>query len=361
MPPSSSSPRRRRTTLFNKDGISLFATILPSTDNDDEDQVDDNDGASSPPHQNHDGIILTLTLNRQQSKNVINPTMISLLIQALDVIDTHPMLVHTNNKALIVTGSSLNDHDDCKHPHDKKQTQQKNKSTTAAKFFSNGLDLEWMLQAGNNSSSSNNNNKKTTDPTSQLIESFNSQILARLLILPFRTIAAINGHCIGAGLFLSLACDYRVMRTERGYIQWPEANLGMRLTKGFMELSKAKIGTAASTRRILNDNKEVSLDSRKGGLVVVDHHVLREGILTAKRYISTEALHAGIIDVECNIDELYNVSFDLAKKGLPELSEGMNLSYFDPRAYTEMKIELWTDAYRALKFGKVQDLPESRI
>ena len=151
------------------------------------------------------------------------------------------------------------------------------------------------------------------------------------------------------------------MRTERGYIQWPEANLGMRLTKGFMELSKAKIGTAASTRRILDNNKEVSLDSRQGGLVVDDHHVLREGILTAKRYTSTEALHAGIIDIECNIDELYNASFDLAKKGLPESSEGMNLSYFDPRAYTEMKIELWTDAYRALKFGKVQDLPESRI
>ena len=357
--PSSSSPRRRRTTLFNKNGISLFATILPSTDNDDEDQVDDNDGASSPPHQNHDGIILTLTLNRQQSKNVINPTMISLLIQALDVIDTHPMLVHTNNKALIVTGLSLNDDDDCKH-HDKKQTQQtlKNKSTIVPKFFSNGLDLEWMLQAGNNSSSSNNNK---TDPTSQLIESFNSLILARLLILPFRTVAAINGHCIGAGLFLSLACDYRVMRTDRGYIQWPEANLGMRLTKGFMELSKAKIGTAASTRRIINDNKEVSLDNREEGLVVDDHHVLREGILTAKRYTSTEALHAGIIDVECNIDELYNVSFNLARKGLPESSEGMNLSYFDPRAYTEMKIELWTDAYRALRFGKVQDLPESRI
>ena len=97
MPPSSSSPRRRRTTLFNKDGISLFATILPSTDNDDEDQVDDNDGAS-PPHQNHDGIILTLALNRQQSKNVINPTMISLLIQVIQMqvlIQLHFILILT--------------------------------------------------------------------------------------------------------------------------------------------------------------------------------------------------------------------------------------------------------------------------
>ena len=353
MPPSSRQ-RRRRTTLFNTDGISLFAaTILPSSSDDDE------DGASPQQHQNqneHDGIILTLALTRQHEKNVINPTMISLLIQVLNVIDTHPMLVHTNNKALIITGLSLIDDD-----HDKQtQTLTNNKSTiTTYKFFSNGLDLEWMLQAGNDSSSSSNNKKR--DPTSDLIESFNSEILARLLVLPFRTIAAINGHCIGAGLFLSLACDYRIMRTERGYIQWPEANLGMRLTKGFMELSKAKIGTAAANRRILDDKKVSLNNSIQGGIMVVDHHVLREGILTAKRYTSTEALHAGIIDVECNIDELYNVSFDLAREGLPESSIGMNLSYFDPKAYTEMKIELWTDAYRALKFGKVGDLPESRI
>ena len=147
------------------------------------------------------------------------------------------------------------------------------------------------------------------------------------------------------------------MRTKRGYISWPEANLGMRLTKGFSELSKAK---------------------------VTNHKVLREGILTAKKYTSSEALVNGIVDVECDIEEIYKVAFDRAVEGLPE---SMNLEYFDPKAYSklyecilcayemyihllihphlqllaEMKQEMYTDAYRALKFGKVEDLPYSRI
>ena len=278
-------------TLFDKDGITLFVNGGDKTDGDDS------------------GIIITLSIHRQDSKNVINPTMISLLIEALDIIDSHPMLANTNNKALIITGLSFND---------KYEPQ-----ISASKFFSNGLDLQWMVSA---------DNSKGDDPTSKLIESFNSQVLARILVLPYPTIAAINGHCIGAGLFLSLACDYRIMRSKRGYISWPEANLGMRLTKGFSELSKAKIS---------------------------NHHVLREGILTAKKYTSSKALTSGIIDAECDMEELYNHAFDMAKKTLPET--GMKLEYFDPKAYTEIKMEMWTDAYRALKFGKVEDLPYSRI
>lgn len=109
----------------------------------------------------------------------------------------------------------------------------------------------------------------------------------------------------------------------------------MRLTKGFAELSKAKISV---------------------------HRVLREGLLTAKKYTSSEALSCGIIDAEYPIEELYEHAFQLAKEGLPESSgSGMNLEYFDPKAYTEMKQEMYTDAYRALKFGKVEDLPHSRI
>ena len=256
------SLQRHNQTLFDKDGVSLFATILSPTTSDSDDD--------------HNGIILTLSLHRQHEKNVVNPTSISLLIEALDVIDTHPLLVNTNNKALIITGLAFDT----------------NYIPQTTKFFSNGLDLQWMLQANRNASA--------------LIESYNSQVLARLLTLPFTTIAAINGHCIGAGLFLCLSTDYRIMRTKRGYISWPEANLGMRLTKGFSELSKAKI---------------------------TNHKVLRESILTAKKYTSSEALANSIIDIECDIEELYIVAFDRAVEGLPD---SMNLEYFDPKAYSKL-------------------------
>jgi enoyl-CoA hydratase/carnithine racemase len=319
-------PSRQVLALFNRDGVSLTATILPSPTNDadhDDDIVDDDTADLN--------IILTISLHRHDEKNVINPHMISLLHESLGVIDSHPLVANTCNKALIITGlSSL----DGNHDND-----------SSSKFFSNGLDLQWMLHAANSNSDDNSNdvsssessksdNSTNSNHISKMIESFNAQVLARILTLPFRTIAAINGHCIGAGLFLALACDYRIMRTKRGYLQWPEARLGMRLTKGFMELSKAKIKS---------------------------EDVLREGILTAKKYSPNEALASGIIDATYPIEELYNRAFQLAMAGIPTSPTGMNLEYFDPKSYSEIKVELYTDAYRALSFGKVGDLPYSKI
>lgn len=290
-------------TLFEKDGVSLRAAAPSSS----------SDGG--------EGVILTLALHRHAEKNVVNPTMISALVGALDAIDSHPTSADTHNKALIITGLPFDD------------------EGPPSKFFSNGLDLEWMLKANNsNTDDGATSAKEQGDSTSKMIESFNSLVLARVLTLPFRTIAAINGHCIGAGLFLALACDYRIMRTERGYVQWPEARLGMRLTKGFAELSKAKIGTGRGNAS--------------------DHHVLREGILTAKKYSPSEALASGIVDAIHPIEELYERAFQLATEGLPE---SLNLEYFDPRGYAEIKMEMYSDAYRALKYGKVGDAPDSRI
>jgi len=321
-PPSTIYPTQ---LLFHRGGISVTATVLTPN------ATTDGTGAlqSFDPDTEHNGIIVTLYLHRHAEKNVINPTMIQLLIEALDVIESHELLVNTNNKSLIITGLSP------PAPN----------ATPHGKFFSNGLDLEWMLQS-------------SASETPSMIQNFNSQVLARILTLPYCTVAAINGHCIGAGLFLALACDYRIMRTERGYIQWPEARLGMRLTKGFAELSKAKIVAWRHGDAVAKDRKG------GGGMTTtstwLDRNVLREGIFTAKKYTPSEALECGIIDSQCPVEELYEYAFQWAVDGLPE-SEGRKLKYFDPMAYSMMKMEMYTDAYRALKFGSVEDLPYSRI
>jgi 3-hydroxyacyl-CoA dehydrogenase/enoyl-CoA hydratase/3-hydroxybutyryl-CoA epimerase len=52
-------------------------------------------------------------------------------------------------------------------------------------------------------------------------------IFQKLAQLPFPTVAAINGHCMGGGTELALACDFRLAATESARISLPEIRLGL--------------------------------------------------------------------------------------------------------------------------------------
>ncbi|MBS1135364.1 MAG: fatty acid oxidation complex subunit alpha FadB [Burkholderiaceae bacterium] len=53
-----------------------------------------------------------------------------------------------------------------------------------------------------------------------------NRMLCRFEDLPFPTVAAINGVCLGGGMELALACDYRVMSTAAS-VGFPEVKLGI--------------------------------------------------------------------------------------------------------------------------------------
>ena len=54
-----------------------------------------------------------------------------------------------------------------------------------------------------------------------------NETLCRLEQTPKLVIAAINGHCVGGGLEVALACDLRIARAEAGKIGMPEVALGV--------------------------------------------------------------------------------------------------------------------------------------
>lgn len=101
-------------------------------------------------------------------------------------------------------------------------------TTGTGKFYSNGLDLEWLFA-------------KASDTERQSYIPGVLALMARVLTFPTITVAAINGHAFGAGAQLSLAHDYRIMRSERGYWCMPEIDMKAPLHPGMTALIQARV------------------------------------------------------------------------------------------------------------------------
>src|SRR6476620_7667639 len=81
------------------------------------------------------------------------------------------------------------------------------------KFFSAGADINMLT-------------KESTD-FRNLFALYGHETLARLENTPKLVIAAINGHCVGGGLEIAMACDIRIAKKNAGRTGLAEVNLGV--------------------------------------------------------------------------------------------------------------------------------------
>lgn len=133
--------------------------------------------------------------------------------------------------------------------------------TAEGKFFSNGLDLDWLGQ--------------NSDRINEYVERV-CGLFATVLEAGVPTVAAIQGHCFAAGAMLSLACDFRVMRADRGFWCLPEVDIRIPFTVGMDALIRARL--------------------RK--------QTAHEAMTTGRRYGGEDALAAGIVDAVATEDAL---------------------------------------------------------
>ena len=101
--------------------------------------------------------------------------------------------------------------------------------TTASsrKFFSNGLDLDWLETA------------EEQDRAAFLPEFM--ALMGRLITLPVPSVCAINGHAFGAGFMMALCHDVRLMREDRGFACANEIEIGMVIPDPELALFKHKL------------------------------------------------------------------------------------------------------------------------
>lgn len=125
-------------------------------------------------------------------------------------------------------------------------------TTATGKFFTNGLDLEWLT--------------RHPDRWEWYVERVHG-LLRRVLTLPVPTVAAVNGHAFGAGAMLAVAHDFRVMRADRGYLCFPEVDIRIPFTTGMSALIQAKTSPATAVAAMTTGRRYGGPDAEAAGLV----------------------------------------------------------------------------------------------
>ena len=165
------------------------------------------------------------------------------------------------------------------------------------KFFSNGLDLDW-IQSPNNF------------PEKGDREVFGEEfmfLMGRIITLPIPTICAINGHAFGAGLMLALSHDVRIMREDRGFLCANEIQLGLKIPRPELALFRHKIPANS----------------------------FFETVQLSKRWTGPAALEAGIIQSTCSIDNLAEIAKLKAEELAPLATDRKNFGTQKEMLYGE--------------------------
>jgi enoyl-CoA hydratase/carnithine racemase len=125
-------------------------------------------------------------------------------------------------------------------------------TTARNKFFTNGLDLDWLAAHA----------EQTQSYVARV-----QALLARVLTLPMPTAAAINGHAFGAGAMLAMAHDVRVMRADRGYFCFPEVDIRIPFTDGMAALIQAKLTPRAAMASMTTGRRFGGVEAAEIGIV----------------------------------------------------------------------------------------------
>jgi len=140
----------------------------------------------------------------------------------------------------------------------------------SGKFWSNGLDLDWMAAH--------------SDESPGFLDRVHA-LFGAFLASGVPTVAAVQGHAFAAGAMLAVAHDRVLMRADRGYWCVPEVDIGLPFTPGMSALLQARLAQPTA----------------------------HEAMTTGRRYTGPEAVSAGIAVSTHDLDELLDAAVSWAE------------------------------------------------
>ncbi|KAI8602838.1 ClpP/crotonase-like domain-containing protein [Dissophora ornata] len=167
------------------------------------------------------------------------------------------------------------------------------------KFYSNGLHFEKALTIPG-----------FTDHTFM-------PMLNKILMFGIPTIACLNGHAFAGGCLMAMAHDYRVMRSDRGFLCMNEIDLPAPLPAGMSALLRYKM----------------------------QPHVYRSVVLEAKRYAGKDALANNLVDgIAEGIDSTFELAKQVALKIAPKAKSGAIYALIKEDMFPEISSRLMMNA-----------------
>ena len=126
------------------------------------------------------------------------------------------------------------------------------------KNFSQGIDVVWIMD-----NMQKNNHQPVTDFINEM-----DNVFKKLLLYPVPVIAAINGHAFGNGSIMSCACDFRFMRSDRGFFCFPEVNIGIPFRWGMNAFVKKAIPLHILSQMQFTGNRYTAPELEKHNIIV---------------------------------------------------------------------------------------------
>lgn len=168
--------------------------------------MDDNTGPSTLHVTHHDGVA-TIRIDRPPA-NAVNPALIGEILAVLDPLTADPTV-----RCIVITGTG--------------------------RYFVAGADIAVMRDL----SSGNQAKMRRWIEVQRAIE-----------LAPKPVIAAMNGHALGGGAELALACDLRILSTSATF-GFPEINLGLFPGAGGSQRLPRLLGPHLAKRLIIDGER----------------------------------------------------------------------------------------------------------